>query len=154
MQRCTPSHTCVITPEDFLLMPESATESKPGPTSTELAVQRTDLAFERTRIAAERTLMAWIRTALSLISFGFTIYKFLQELAKTEPNRLRDTGPRNFGLVLISLGTIALVLASIQHLRLMRELRKLDGATPKFSLSLGVAAAICILGVLAFLGVI
>ncbi|PYY11310.1 MAG: hypothetical protein DMG61_19450, partial [Acidobacteria bacterium] len=40
----------------------------------------TDLAFERTRMAAERTLIAWIRTALSMISFGFTIYKFLQAM--------------------------------------------------------------------------
>jgi len=38
------------------------------------------LALDRTRLAAERTLMAWVRTALSMISFGFTIYKFLQVL--------------------------------------------------------------------------
>ena len=37
----------------------------------------TELAFERTMLAHERTLMAWIRTAISMISFGFTIYKFL-----------------------------------------------------------------------------
>ena len=36
------------------------------------------LALDRNKLAAERTLMAWIRTALSMISFGFTIYKFLQ----------------------------------------------------------------------------
>ena len=37
----------------------------------------TRLAVDRTRLAHERTLMAWVRTATSLISFGFTIYKFL-----------------------------------------------------------------------------
>ena len=36
------------------------------------------LALERTRMAADRTLMGWIRTALSMISFGFTIFKFLE----------------------------------------------------------------------------
>ena len=36
------------------------------------------LALDRNKLAAERTLMAWVRTALSMISFGFTIYKFLQ----------------------------------------------------------------------------
>ena len=39
------------------------------------------LAIDRTRLAAERSLMAWIRTALSMIAFGFTIYKFLQDVA-------------------------------------------------------------------------
>ena len=39
-----------------------------------------EMALDRTLMALERTLMAWIRTSLSLISFGFTIYKFLQAL--------------------------------------------------------------------------
>ena len=43
------------------------------------------LAIDRTRLAAERSLMAWIRTALSMIAFGFTIYKFLQALARAKP---------------------------------------------------------------------
>jgi len=37
-----------------------------------------EMAIERTMMAAERTIMAWTRTSISLISFGFTIYKFLQ----------------------------------------------------------------------------
>jgi uncharacterized membrane protein YidH (DUF202 family) len=41
-------------------------------------LSNTDLAFERTMLAYERTLMAWVRTAISLISFGFTLYKFLR----------------------------------------------------------------------------
>ena len=42
------------------------------------------LALERTRLAAERSLMAWVRTALSMISFGFTIYKFMQASSGTK----------------------------------------------------------------------
>ena len=45
----------------------------------------------------QRTLMAWVRTALSMISFGFTIYKFLQVLQEqsTVPI-LRPQAPRNW----------------------------------------------------------
>ena len=58
------------------------------------------LALDRNKLAAERTLMAWVRTALSMISFGFTIYKFLQVIDEqsTVPV-LRPNAPRNVGLV-------------------------------------------------------
>jgi putative membrane protein len=135
-------------------MSEAAIPSKQSPTATELAVQRTDLALDRNRMAAERTLMAWIRTSLSLISFGFTIYKFLQELAKGEKLPIQDNGPRNFGLALISLGTVALIVASIQHVSLMKELRRHANSPPKTSLALMVALAISVLGGLAFLSIL
>ena len=38
------------------------------------------LALDRSRLASERTLMAWVRTAMSMVTFGFTIYKFLRFL--------------------------------------------------------------------------
>ena len=135
-------------------MSEAAIPSKQSTTATELAVQRTDLALDRNRMAAERTLMAWIRTSLSLISFGFTIYKFLQELAKGEKLPIQDNGPRNFGLALISLGTVALIVASIQHVSLMKELRRHANSPPKTSLALMIALAISVLGGLAFLGIL
>jgi putative membrane protein len=46
--------------------------------STELAAYRTSLAVHRTLIGADRSLMVWIRAALSMVTFGFTIYKILQ----------------------------------------------------------------------------
>ena len=64
-------------------------------TANELAMDRTDLAVERTVMGAGRTLMAWIRTALSMISFGFTIYKFLQAAAEGKANSVMQLmGPR------------------------------------------------------------
>ena len=54
------------------------------------------LALDRNKLAAERTLMAWVRTALSMISFGFTIYKFLQVIdEQTTVPVLRPNAPRN-----------------------------------------------------------
>ena len=61
-----------------------------------------ELAIERTIMAAERTLMSWTRTSISLISFGFTIYKFLQYMQEQgKAVIVRDpAGPRNFGFAL------------------------------------------------------
>ena len=74
------------------------------------------LALDRTRMAAERTLMAWVRTALSMISFGFTIYKFLQVIDdESTVAVLRPETPRNVGLTLTGLGTFALLVASAQY---------------------------------------
>ena len=72
-----------------------------------------DMASERTILAADRTLMPWIRTTLSMISFGFTIYKFLQAMFESGKSTLvaSPAGPRNFGLALISLGVWALAIA-------------------------------------------
>ena len=61
----------------------------------------TDLAYDRTKLAHERTLMAWVRTATSLISFGFTIYKFFDEIAPTRPHT--GFGSRPFALAMISI---------------------------------------------------
>ena len=76
----------------------------------------TQLAIERTRLAADRTQMAWIRTAFSMISFGFSVFKFFEylRLAGMLPAGAGHL-PRNFGLLLIVIGTLALVAATWQH---------------------------------------
>src|SRR5688572_32672741 len=84
----------------------------------------TDLAFERTVLAYERTLMAWIRTAISLISFGFTIYKFFEELDKSPEGAHSLLSPRIVGMIMILFGLTALVLAQLQHQVAIRKLKK------------------------------
>ena len=65
------------------------------------------LALDRNKLAAERTLMAWVRTSLSMISFGFTIYKFLQVIDEQSAVPIvRPNAPRNVGLVLTGLGNL------------------------------------------------
>jgi putative membrane protein len=97
---------------------------QPAPTANELAGQRTDLAIRRTVMAADRSLMAWIRTGLSLISFGFTIYKLLQEAARLtqEHEALRSQSPRNVGLFLTGLGTIAIVIGTVEYWQTRKDL--------------------------------
>jgi putative membrane protein len=114
----------------------------------------TRLAVDRTRLAHERTLMAWVRTATSLISFGFTIYKFFQfELKGREvsPNRL--VGPREFALVLIAIGLVALLMSTVDHRRNMQAMRAEFGPIP-LSTSAVVAALVSVLGILAFVAVV
>lgn len=132
---------------------QTGVPAKPAFTSTELADQRTDLAVMRTVMASDRTLMAWIRTALSMISFGFTIYKFLQYIRESEGAGLRVNGPRNLGMALIFLGTLSLFAAGIQHFRLLKKLKAEHEVVRAWSMSLTIAFAITLLGVLAFLNV-
>lgn len=113
-----------------------------------------NLSFDRTRMAAERTLMAWVRTALSMISFGFTIYKFLQ--AMQEQSRLsvlNSNTPRNVGLALIGIGTFALIVACIQHVKYLRKLGLKIRSTP-WDLSLLVGCLIALLGLLMFWSIV
>jgi putative membrane protein len=112
----------------------------------------TKLAIERTRVAYERTMMAWIRTAASLITFGFTIYKYFQ-IQRVAPPSERLIGPREFSIILISLGLFSLVVAVWQHRRDVLKLRQYYPETPR-SLASGLAALIAVLGILALIAVI
>jgi len=108
------------------------------------------LAIDRTRFAAERSLMAWVRTSLSMITFGFTIYKFLQYIRQQSPVPLpRPNGPRNLGLVLIGIGTFALIVACTQHWNYVRKLSTVQPSKP-WDLTLIVATLLTLLGLLMF----
>ncbi len=122
-------------------------------TSDMLAQDRTDLAIGRTSMAADRTLMAWTRTSLSMISFGFTIFKFLHYMQAEGKAVIKNpNGPRNFGLTLISIGVISLLLACIQYWHLEKKLN--PEKKWYFNLSLVVAGFIVILGLLALINTI
>ncbi len=85
-------------------------------TQTEMAEDRTDWAKMRTVMASDRTLMAWTRTSLSLISFGFSIFKFMQYMQEEGTALLKShNGPRNFGMTLITVGIISLAIACYQY---------------------------------------
>jgi len=128
-----------------------------GPNATNMAHERTDLAVLRSYMAAERTLMAWIRTTLSMISFGFTLAKLGQAMHDIEIKKLlggvQVVGVRRIGYFLVVLGTVALLGATIQYWRELRELRSL-GLTRRLSISLIVAAVLILLGGLAFTSLI
>jgi putative membrane protein len=125
-------------------------------TPTSKVPDATRLAVERTRLAHERTLMAWVRTATSLISFGFTIYKFFQYLrqdVQEKPPQL--LGTRHFALLMILIGLVALVVATIQHTQSMRALRaEYHGVPVPYSLAAIMAILIGALGIVGLFSVI
>jgi len=127
-------------------------DAAPPSTSDRLAHERTDLAGNRTVMAADRTLMAWIPSALAMISFGFTIFKFLHGLAESATIHLRrPNGPRDVGLFLTVLGTGSLLAGIVQHVQL---LRKIGVPTLRTSVTFYVACAVVVLGLVVFVGIV
>src|SRR6187549_954283 len=121
-------------------------EESPLPDATRLAV-------DRTRMAADRKLLAWVRTSTSLISFGFTIYKafqYLRQTQKVEP--IGFLGPRGFALLMISIGVVVLIAATIQHRHDMKQLTEYGHV--RYSLATMLAALIGTLGGLGLLAVL
>lgn len=114
----------------------------------------TELALDRTYLAHDRTLMAWVRTATSLISFGFTIYKFFQYLREQEGGRTvkGPVGPREFALLMICIGLVSLLLATIQHWRFRKEMKRYHEVG--FPLTTVMAGLIALLGILTLIAVI
>ena len=123
-------------------------------TSNQLAAERTEMGFGRTVMALERTLMAWIRTSLSLISFGFTIYKFLQAMQENAGSGLRENAPRNLGLFMILTGMGVLMLAVFQFIRAKKEVQVFSERKTQFSISLIAAAGILLVGLFTLLNIL
>jgi putative membrane protein len=95
-------------------------------------------------------MMSWIRTATSLITFGFSIYKFFQIEAPAHELQHRLVGPRQFAFLLVSLGLISLLLATIEYRRDIRALRAQYASTQP-SLAVLLAAFISLLGIVALI---
>ncbi|NYT40263.1 DUF202 domain-containing protein [Sphingomonas sp. R-74633] len=84
-----------------------------------------DLGQKRTIMAADRTLMAWVRTSLSMLSFGFTIYKFLDALADNH-QIANSSSPRHIGMFLVGMGTLTMVMGTISYWVTLRDLERIE----------------------------
>jgi putative membrane protein len=113
----------------------------------------TDLAVARTCLAHERTLMAWVRTSISLISFGFAMYKFFDFIRGGQPSAQGSFSARRYALFIISIGLIALLLATWEHQRNMRALRAMFPNVPYSGVTV-LAGLISLLGIVTLIAVI
>ena len=102
-------------------------------------------------MAAERTLMAWVRTSLAMISFGFTLGKLDSALGSTEVHLLfgRTTDIVGVAYYLVSVGTIALMLAAVQNRIEVKALVR-PGMTRRPSLAFVMAILLGVLGLFVF----
>ena len=114
-------------------------------------VDQTKLAVIRTYLAYERTLMAWVRTSTSLITFGVTLYKFFFFLKELNPDKYTEhvLGARLYGLIMIAIGIVSLVSATIRHQSDVNKLRDESSAIP-FSQATIFSALIAALGFFSF----
>ena len=123
---------------------KNTTTNVTAPNSNELSLQRTVLSHER-------TLMSWIRTATSMITFGFSIYKLIEEANPDQVVSRKLLTPRIVGMSMIACGLIGLLLAHIQHTIALRRLRRYDVTIPA-SVSSILAVLILIFGIALFIG--
>jgi putative membrane protein len=90
--------------------------------NTEMSSHRSALSLERTLMSADRTQMAVLRTSLSLIGFGFTIFKFFEELGRSTGHAGMAHAAKNFGVGLVLLGIGLLIAGIYNRYRMMRAL--------------------------------
>ena len=123
-----------------------------APTANELAADRTGLAASRTLMAADRSLMAWVRTGLSMISFGFTIYKLLQGFQEQGGNLPDAHSPRVVGLFLTGLGTVSILMGTVEYWHRRSELMKY-APVPLWRPSFVMALIMSFTGLFLFFGI-
>ncbi len=102
--------------------------------------------------------MAWLRTSFSMIGFGFTLVKFFEYMSQQRggpvTGRFGGTWASDtLGLALITIGTLSLAVAVIQHRRRVDALRKM-GLPAQWNLTLIVAALVAVLGAFSFVSLV
>jgi putative membrane protein len=120
---------------------------------TLMAAERTEMATSRTLMAADRSLMAWVRTGLSMISFGFTIYKILEGFQAKGSTIVETHSPRAVGMFLTGLGTISIVMGTVEYWHRRRELLAY-GPISLWQPAFVMAMLMSLTGVFLFFGII
>ena len=101
--------------------------------------------------ANERTYLAWVRTAITVMAFGFLIERFdlflasLSHLAAHAVTRLHLRGTEWAGLLLIVLGALMILVATMRFLRCRRNIDEERNTPYAGMLSEKLLAAIMVL---------
>jgi len=104
--------------------------------------------------AAERTLMAWVRTVLGLMALGFVIDRFGLVLKQISPATSKIQIPDTYTLwggdLLVLVGAVMALAATIRYWRFALDYRRKDSTNPGNGIVMGVifTALIALLGLL------
>jgi putative membrane protein len=90
------------------------------------AAEPINLQLMTYKITADYTLMSWTGMTISMISFGFAIYKILQQDRVKGAVLPGGNTPRNVGLFLIVAGTVGIIMGIVSYVRTLRQLRPLQ----------------------------
>ena len=118
-----------------------------------------ELAKERTRAAAERTLSTWINNCLALIGVGVMLDQVYGDLEHLfPPKSLQRTAhlAHDIGLVFIGLGIGLLIIATAQHvliLKLLGQTTQIFHASEFLRLNQIAVAAVVLFGLLSVLSI-
>ncbi len=96
----------------------------------------------REHLANKRTMLAWTRTGIAVIGLGFVVSRFgllLRELRPAAPHRLPEGVSTTFGAVLVAIGGLLVILASVEYLRTGRAI---DRHAYRWSPALEIALAL------------
>ena len=113
----------------------------------------TRLAFDRNCLACQRTMLAWVRTGTSLITFGFAIYSFPRIVARDQPYNY-FIGPHLLALMMVVIGLVALLLATLEYRRNIRVLAAQYPGIQRSPLPAALALLILALGIVALIVII
>lgn len=107
------------------------------------------LAITRTQLALQRTQMAAVRTSVSMISFGFAIAKFFNDLKSIDSLKTISTAysSSNLGYWLVLIGTVYILVTSFQYQFDYRALH-IPGVKRRIPLTFVLSVVIGILGLI------
>jgi len=86
----------------------------------------------RVFFAAERTLLAWLRTGLTIIALGFVVSRFglfvrlLAAQSQASSSAGRSSLSAVLGIAFVIVGSLAIVVAVIEHRRFVATLPQAD----------------------------
>ena len=86
--------------------------------------------------ANERTMLAWIRTGIALMAFGFAIARFgvflrqVESIGQVAVRPHHGVGSAWIGAVLVALGMVANLLATVRYAQIRRSIERGDVGAP------------------------
>jgi putative membrane protein len=114
----------------------------------------------RVFFAAERTLLAWLRTGLTIIALGFVVSRFglFVQLFATQSRGSSPAAHSSLsaalGIAFVIAGTLAIVVAAVQHRRFVATLPQADlprDYSRTFALVLSLLVGLLGMGLAAYL---